>query len=369
MSNLLAFKRHDGQVGIRNHLAVISTVVCSNIVAKKISQRLGAEVVTHDTGCLQLGRDRQLTVDTLVGMALSPNVGAVLLVGLGCEQQPPQALLDNLESAQIQHLTIQGSGGTEAAVEKGVELGELLLDKLRETQRTTINWNELTVAIRTSDELPNTLQHIAPLLGTIVDELVDRGCRVVISESWPYVGCGSAFLDRLYNDGDRENWLAYEHQSLELLKESGLDLASVVRRQAIDAHYSTEKLGSYAIAGILENGERPPHRGLWIMKTPHEDIFAGPGILRAGTHVLIHGSSRGNLYSPPILPVLKLCADSRAYRMMPDAYDISIPDLADPTAGAKEVFRCLEEVIRGEITQAERWKGHEVAIPRIGATL
>ncbi len=369
MGEFVAFKRKNGQVGVRNHLAIVSTVVCSNVVASKIAAALGAEVVAHDTGCLQLGQDRQQTVDLLVGMATNPNVGSVLLIGLGCEQQPPKALLDMFHDAEIEHLTIQGSGGTEHAVTHGVEVGRRLAAKLEGAKRTAASWRDLTIAIRTSDELDATLEHVAPILGVAVNELVDRGSRVIVAETLPYVGLGAPLLERFASDAGREQWTAFERRTLDLLSESGWDTRSAVRRSGDTPHLSLRKLGDSSIQGLLEYGQHPPAPGLWLMQAPSDDLFAGPGMLRAGCNALIHGSSRGNLYSPPILPVVKICGDARTFAAMPDAYDLDASTSRDSLSAAADLLHLLEEVISGQATRAEEWHGQEIAIPRIGATL
>jgi altronate dehydratase large subunit len=369
MTQLEAYPRTTGLHGIRNHLAVVSTVVCSNVVATSIAERLGAHPVTHDTGCLQLGQDRELTVDSLVGAASNPNVGAVLLVGLGCEQQPPEALVSRFRGANLKYLTIQGSGGTESAIEQGTEVGRQLLAQVDQAARVPIGWPDLTIAMRVSDEHESTSKNLGHLLGNLVDVLVDRGCRLIVAETWPYLGMGDALLERFASDAVRGRWLEFERDRQALLSESGWSLHELLHRSDPEARDSASRLGTKPISGLLEYGQRPPAPGLWLMKSPHEDIFTGPGILSAGAQLLIHGSSRGNLYSPPILPVLKLSGDPDTFRLMPDAYDIDATEERSASEGVAAVLTRLEEVIRGESTQAERWNGNELAIPRIGATL
>jgi altronate dehydratase large subunit len=347
----------------------VSTVVCSNVVARSIAQRLEAEVVTHDTGCLQLGQDRELTVGSLVGAASNPNVGAVLLVGLGCEQQPPEALLSRFDDASLEYLTIQGSGGTEAAIEQGAETGRRLQATMSDVSKGPVAWSDLTVAFRVSDESPSTSANLGPLFGRSVDELLDRGVTVILAETWPYIGLGADLLDRFVSSEARASWLEFEKSSRTLLNEAGWTLDSLLQVSGRDLRASASRLGSKAIEGLLEYGQRPPGSGLWLMKTPREDIFAGPGILTAGAHLLVHGSSRGNLYSPPIMPVLKLSGDPQVFRLMPDVYDIDAASQRSLSKGVASVLERMEEVITGSTTQAERWKGQELAIPRIGATL
>ena len=80
------YRRADGSVGCRNLVAVIPSVVCAADVAQAIVQNVqGAVGLFHHQGCSQLPPDLKRVTDTLIGLALNPNVGAVLIVSLGCE--------------------------------------------------------------------------------------------------------------------------------------------------------------------------------------------------------------------------------------------------------------------------------------------
>ena len=85
-AGFMGFRREDGRVGVRNHVAVVSTVFCGSSVARRIADATGAMVFTHDGGCGQLGPEKEHHLRVLKGVITHPNVGAVLVVGLGCEQ-------------------------------------------------------------------------------------------------------------------------------------------------------------------------------------------------------------------------------------------------------------------------------------------
>ena len=86
-SGFYGFRRPDGRVGVRNHVLVVPTVVCSAVVTERIAAAVpGAVALPHLAGCGQLGPDMQVTHDTLAAYCQHPNVAAVLVVALGCEQ-------------------------------------------------------------------------------------------------------------------------------------------------------------------------------------------------------------------------------------------------------------------------------------------
>src|SRR5918993_1126705 len=117
------FRRPDGRVGTRNHVLVVPTVICSSVVAERVAaaaRPLGA-ALPHLAGCGQLGPDMRLTHETLAAYCQHPNVGAVLVVALGCEQVVGQMLTEAARDAGKPSaiVSIQGEGGTPKAIARG----------------------------------------------------------------------------------------------------------------------------------------------------------------------------------------------------------------------------------------------------------
>src|SRR6188472_4707913 len=84
----LGYRRPDGRVGTRNHVLVVPTVICASVVAERIAAAAApiATALPHLAGCGQLGPDMRLTHETLAAYCGHPNVGAVVVIALGCEQ-------------------------------------------------------------------------------------------------------------------------------------------------------------------------------------------------------------------------------------------------------------------------------------------
>ena len=93
----LGYRRPDGRVGVRNHLLVVPTVMCSSVVAERVAAAVApiGTALPHTGGCGQLGPDRDATHETLAAYCGHPNVGAVLVIALGCEQVVAQHLADS----------------------------------------------------------------------------------------------------------------------------------------------------------------------------------------------------------------------------------------------------------------------------------
>src|SRR5262245_15029344 len=119
----LGYPRRDGRVGVRNHVLVVPTVICSAVVAERIAASIApiGTALPHLAGCGQLGPDMTLTHDTLAAYCRHPNVGAVIVVALGCEQVVAERLADEArQQGKPAHIvSIQGEGGTVRATTRG----------------------------------------------------------------------------------------------------------------------------------------------------------------------------------------------------------------------------------------------------------
>ncbi len=133
--------RPNGAVGVRNHVLVFPTVVCASFVAQEISRRVpGAVSVEHPHGCGHLGAETDHMLRTMTGFCGNPNVGGVLLVGLGCELIRPESLAGTLRECgqRVEILSIQEEGGTTGAIERGCGLAAGLVRACQDDRRTSV---------------------------------------------------------------------------------------------------------------------------------------------------------------------------------------------------------------------------------------
>src|SRR5437764_13633977 len=138
MTQFQGYRRPDGRIGVRNHLLVVPTVMCSSVVAERVAAAVApiGTALPHTGGCGQLGPDRDATHETLAAYCGHPNVGAVLVIALGCEQVVAQHLADSARSAgkPAQIVSIQGEGGTLRATAKGIDVARDLAGALARTE-------------------------------------------------------------------------------------------------------------------------------------------------------------------------------------------------------------------------------------------
>lgn len=150
--SVLGFPRANGRFGCRNHLLVLPSVVCATRVARDIAADAGGVAVVHQHGCSQIGDDEVQTATAFERIACSPNVGAVLVVSLGCEtvqgREVARAIADR--GQRVEFVGIQDSGGSEAAVAGGGTLARGLAETLAAQPRVPVQASRLVIGIEAS---------------------------------------------------------------------------------------------------------------------------------------------------------------------------------------------------------------------------
>lgn len=125
MIKLKGYRRKNGTFGIRNHLLVIPASICASETAVRIANMVpGAVAIPHQHGCCQVGIDYRQTVRTLIGFGSNPNVGAVLVVALGCEGINAEEMTREIAKTgkPVEFIIIQKNNGTLKTISKGVEI-------------------------------------------------------------------------------------------------------------------------------------------------------------------------------------------------------------------------------------------------------
>ena len=182
----LGYRRPDGRVGVRNHVLVVPTVICSAVVAERIAaaaQPLGA-ALPHLAGCGQIGPDLHVTHETLAAYCQHPNVGAVLVVALGCEQVVAQYLAESARTAgkPAEIISIQGEGGTLRATSRGTEIARRLAADLARAEREACDVTSLILSVKCGGSDYTSGLASNPALGRVADRLVDLGGAAVLGE-------------------------------------------------------------------------------------------------------------------------------------------------------------------------------------------
>jgi altronate dehydratase large subunit len=386
MMQIKGYARPNGDYGIRNHLLIIPTVICSNQVSNRIMQMVPDTVaIPHQHGCSQIGADKERTFETLAGTGKNPNVGAVLIVSLGCEVVDPYELAREIGKTgkRVEVIDIQECGGSIKAIQRGAELAREMRRELDAMQPEPIPAGILRIGVKCGGSDATSGIASNPALGVASDLLIAEGGTVVISETTEIIGaehvlarrCASPEVaDRLYRFVERfEREVARMGADMRGGNPSPGNIAgglSTIEEKSLGC---ISKCGTAPIVGAFEYAAPIPGKGLYFMDSPGNDIECVSGMAASGVHLVCFTTGRGTPTGAPVVPVIKITGNKLTYERMTDNMDVDVSGILDGVLSMEEAGRLIWneilETASGKLTKAEILGHTEFSINRIGPSL
>ena len=377
------YRRAEGRAGIRNHVLILPTCVCGSESARIVaSQVKGAVNIVFNTGCSDVQANTEMSQKVLTGFACNPNVYGVVSIGLGCETVGHRELREKLQgmtSKPVVSFGIQEEGGTLRTIEKAVRAARELAAEAAMQQRERFPISELLLGIECGGSDATSGLASNPAVGELSDLLVDLGASTMMSESIEWIG-GEHVLAKRAATPELHNQIievcrAYE----EHLKAAGQDCRagqptpgnkagglSTLDEKSLGC---IRKGGTRPIVEVLEQAARPTKRGAIVMDTAGFDISSVTSMVAGGCNAVIFTTGRGTPTGNAIVPVLKVTANERTFRMMDDNMDV---DLSPIIRGEKtfremgrEMLADIEALCNGRMTKAEVYGFSDIAVDHV----
>lgn len=382
---ILGYVRPDGKVGIRNHILVIPSSVCASEVAMRIASHVeGAVAIPNQHGCCQIGADLELTTKTLIGLGKNPNVAAVLVVGLGCEGVPTEKVAEEIAKTgkRVEYIIIQDCGGTLKAEEAGTRIVRDMAQEVVQLKREEVDISNLIYAVECGGSDTTSGLASNPVAGYVADKIVDLGGTSMFSETTEIIGAEHLLAKRAVSEEVARKLLDMVRRCEEKAKTMGVDMRggqptpgnieggiSTIEEKSLGCIY---KGGTKPVQGVLEYGEEPKGKGLYIMDTPGQDIESITGMTAGGAQVVVFTTGRGTPTGSPIAPVIKITANPETYKKMMDNIDFYAGTIVEGDETIKDVgerlFKELIEVCNGKLTKAEALKHREFGMYKLIST-
>ena len=384
------YKRKNGDVGVRNEIWIIPTVGCVNGIINQLAEGLRRETggkgvdaimaYPHNYGCSQLGDDHENTKKILRDMVLHPNAGAVLVVGLGCENNQPDVFrefLGDYDQERVKFMVTQKVGDE---YEEGMELLRELYAKAIQDQREDIPLSELRVGLKCggSDGFSGITAN--PLLGMFSDFLVAQGGTSVLTEVPEMFGAETILMNRcrtkelfedtvkLINDF-KEYFLSHGEPVGE--NPSPGNKAGGISTLEDKALGCTQKCGTSYVEGVLPYGERLKVKGLNLLSAPGNDLVAATALASCGCHMVLFTTGRGTPFGTYV-PTMKISTNSTLAKNKPGWIDFNAGVIVENEPMEKTCERFIEYIIKvasGEFVNNEKKGYKEIAIFKTGVTL
>ncbi|MDF2724496.1 MAG: carbohydrate hydrolase [Paenibacillus sp.] len=385
-STFLGYRRSNGDVGIRNHLLIIPTVICANQVCTRITQLVPDTVaIPHQHGCSQIGADKQRTFDVLAGTGKNPNVGGVLIISLGCEVIDPAELAEEIgvTGKPVAYFDIQSVGGSVKAIQHGAELARRMRAELDSQQKIPISFSELKIGVKCGGSDATSGLASNPALGVAADSLIQQGGTVVIGETTEIIGAEHVLASRCRTPDISDSLYRIVGRFEKEVERMGADMRggnpspgniagglSTIEEKSLGC---ISKCGTAPIEGVIEYAEAIPETGLYFMDSPGNDIECVSGMAAGGAHLVCFTTGRGTPTGSAVIPVIKITANKTMYERMTDNMDVNVSDMLSGTMSLDEagevIWQEIRDVSGGKLTTAEVLGHAEFSINRIGPSL
>jgi len=386
----MGYKRENGKVGIRNEVWIIPTVGCVNNIAQIVEKEAqafkteGVDVIcsfTHPYGCSQLGEDHQNTQKVLAGLVNHPNAAAVLVLGLGCENNHIEGLKEFIGPYNEDRVKFLVCQDVEDEVASALETIKELASYASSFKREPVDVSELVIGLKCggSDGFSGITAN--PLVGAFSDMLISKGGSTILTEVPEMFGAETLLMDRcinldvfdktvsLINDFKgyfiKHNQEIYENPSPGN-KKGGI---STLEDKSLGC---TQKSGNAPVVDVLKYGESVKAKGLNLLQAPGNDLVAATALVVSGAHIVLFTTGRGTPFGSPV-PTVKISSNSALYQKKNNWIDFNAGQLLegkDMKELAEEFYSYLIDIASGKILAKTEQQGiRDLAIFKDGVTL
>lgn len=372
--------RDDGRVATRNYVGVFIGVNCAATVARKIAEHFteerlaawpnvdGVVPFTHELGCgmEMTGEPMNLLRRAIAGTLRNPNVGAAVLLSLGCERNNQEVFMQQehlVAGDRLKNFVMQEMGGTQKTIEAGIAAVEAMLPAVNAVKREAVPARHLTVGLLTTAGDGATALAANPAVGHAVDLLVKGGGTAILSETSEVAAAKDAIVARAATPevGERFEqriawWGTYSAGRDTRLTRRTKAPASADEALA-QAWAALARAGSSPLQAVYEYAHPVTARGLVFMDTPAYDAMAATGQIAGGATLLCLTTGRGTGFGALPAPTVKVAATTDLYQRMEDDLDINGGLVLDGEVTVEQmgerIFRQWLAHASGEQTKAE----------------
>lgn len=381
--SFMGFRRANGSVGTRNYIAIVTSVNCSATAARMIANAFGPEELAaypnvdgvvafvHGTGCGMAadGDGFEALQRVMWGYARHPNHAGVLMVGLGCETNQIDWLLEayGIERGPLfQTMNIQSVAGLRRTVETGIEKIRAMLPEANKARREPCPASELTVALQCGGSDAWSGITANPALGRAVDLLVAQGGSGVLAETPEIYGAehlltrravtsdvGEKLVERIrwWEDYTTRNKGSMDNNPSPGNKKGGL---TTILEKSLGA---AAKGGTSPLVGVYRYAQTITTKGFNFMDSPGYDPASVTGEIASGCNLVCFTTGRGSAFGSKPAPTIKIATNTDMYQRMIEDMDVNAGTMLSEGVSledkGREIYELFLRVASGEKSKSE----------------
>ena len=379
----MGFRRENGRVGTRNYIAIVTSVNCSATAARMIADHFTPDVLSqfpnvdgvaafvHGTGCgmADNGDGFEALQRVMWGYAKHPNHAGVLMLGLGCEMNQIDWLLEAYglkHSPTFQTMNIQKVAGLRRTIEMGIAKVTAMLPIADKATRTECPASELMVALQCGGSDAWSGVTANPALGYACDLLTAQGATGVLAETPEIYGAEHLLTRRAVDQatGDKlisliKWWEDYTTRNKGSMdnnpspgnKQGGL---TTILEKSLGA---AAKGGTSPLTGVYKYAEPVTTRGFTFMDSPGYDPASVTGQIAGGCNLVCFTTGRGSAFGSKPAPTIKIATNTEMAMRMSEDMDIDAGEVLSKDISieekGREIYKMFLRVASGEVTKSE----------------
>ena len=369
--SFMGYRRENGRVGVRNHVAILPVDDISNAACEAVAHNIkGTMALPHAYGRLQFGEDLELHFRTMIGTGSNPNVAACVVIGI--EPGWTKRIVDGIAKTgkPVVGFSIEQNGdiNTIAAASRAAKE---FVHQTSEYQREECAIGDLWISTKCGESDTTTGLSSCPTVGNMYDKLLPEGIYGVFGETSEITGAEHLCEARAANPEAAKKfmkiWQAYQDEVIEPYKTSDLSESQPTKGN-IEGGLTTieekalgnlEKIGRESqYIDALDAAESPEKgAGLYFMDTSSAAAECVTLMAAAGYVVHTFPTGQGNVVGNPIIPVIKITGNPRTIRTMGEHIDLDVSGILRREMTIDAAGDALIEIIRrtanGRTTAAE----------------
>ena len=381
---LWGYPRPDGDIGIRNHVAIVAAMDNANPTVRRVAAAVrGAVAVTCSFGRALMGEDLELHERTLIGLGTNPNVYGAVVVSL--EPLSAKTIADGIARTgrPVRWFSLVDSGGTVRTTELATREAVEMAAQAGKLRRVPLPWSKLVLGLECGGSDGSSGIVSNPATGMVSDMVVDLGGTTIMCEPMEVLG-GEHLLARRAKDEVVARRLIEKVQfCATYAREHGIDVLganpapdniagglSTIEEKALGAIH---KGGSRTLNEVVDYGVRPKERGFTFMDAPAPGVENLTALAAGGTHLAIFSTGKGNTVGNPVSPTIKVSGNPVTVVKLRDNIDVDLSAVITEGMPLEKAARVLfDEVVavcNGKLTKAELLGEVEISISRLLRTL
>lgn len=368
------YLRSDGRKGIRNIVAVAYLVECAHHVAREIvvPSRKDAHLIGFP-GCYP----NEYAQNMMEKLCTHPNVGAVLLVSLGCESFNRYQLEKTIQDSgrPVKTLVIQNDGGTLKTINDGQAWVKDQVAVLKNTPTVSMDVSELTIGAVCGGSDGTSGITGNPATGRAFDRLVDAGATCIFEETGELIGCEDIMAERAVTPELADELRASVQKAEKYYATLGYGSFAAGNAEGGLTTIEEKSMGAYAksgkssISGLIKPGDIPPKGGLYLMDVvPDGEVrFGFPNMsdnaeivemMASGAHLTLFVTGRGSVVGSAISPVIKIAANPHMFERLSEDMDVNAGLILGGKASldeiGDEIFELVKSLASGAQSKSEQ---------------